>query len=488
MAKYILAHDFGTSADKASLFTTEGEFVKTKSYGYTTNYSNGNWAEQDPNDWWKAFCSVTKELIEGIDAKDILCVSFDGTYPNCLCLDENGEPLGPAMIWQDSRTFEECNELSEIIPKKYMTTYPNQRMRMDRTLPKLMWVRKHRPEIYEKTRLVLPSAHNYITYKLTGVPNCDYVTGKGMAMLNVERTDWSDEILGLVDVPRSMLPELHDRSDIIGEIDEEGSKACGLAVGTKVICGTGDSDCSALGAGMVEYGDVIFSGGTSAGFMIKPFPDKPCSNGFTASSGSSFSWLKNNICLYEQELAEKTDRDVYDIINETIETAPIGSNGVMFHPYLAGERAPRNNQKAKGSFVGISLTTTRADIMRSVIEGIGLNISLILDTVRAAGYDPKSVVIAGGLGKGAITRQIFADIMNIELQVMKNMDETATIGCAVIGGIGLGIYEDERACRKFIEIVSTTKPIPENVEKYQKLKPLFEKIYHGLEPVYPDMY
>ena len=233
------------------------------------------------------------------------------------------------------------------------------------------------------------------------------------------------------------------------------------------------------------------NGGTSAGILalVNKGEDVRCIGGLTASSGTSFSWLKNQICKYEQELAKQTGRDVYDIINESIASAPVGSNGVMFHPYLAGERDPRNNGKAQGSFVGISLTTKREDILRSVIEGIGFNIGVIMDGVRAQGLDVKSVVIVGGLGKGEITRQIFADIMDVEIRAPKYMEEAATIGGAVLGGIAMGIYEDEAsALEKYLEIAATTRPNPENVAKYAKLKPIFEKIYEGLYDVYPDIY
>ncbi len=488
MAKYILAHDFGTSGDKASLFTTEGKFVKTKTVGYQTHYSNGSWAEQDPEDWWDAFCKGTKQLVEGIEVKDILCVAFDGTFPNCLCVDREGKALYPAMIWQDARSAKECEELTSMIPEKYIKHFPRGRMGMDRTLPKLYWIKKNRPDVFEKTFKVFPSVQDYIIMKLTGKAICDYANGGSTAMMNIERTDWSDEILEIAGIPRSMMPSLHNRTDIVGEITEEFSALCGLAAGTKLVCGTGDTGCTSIGAGLLKPGDAYMNGGTSAGIILKPYPDKPAAGGLTASSGSSFSWLKNTICKYEQMLSAQTGRDVYDIINEEIASASIGSNGVMFHPYLAGERAPRNNQMAKGSFVGISLTTSRADMLRSVIEGIGFNINVILQRVRDAGYPIESLLIVGGLGKGKITRQIFADIMNVELRTLKYMDETATVGCAVLGGIAMGIYADESAVEKFMEIGEITKPIPENVKKYERLKPIFEKIYEGLEPVYPYLY
>ncbi len=488
MTQYILAHDFGTSGDKASLFTTEGKFVKTKTVGYKTHYSNGNWAEQDPEDWWKAFCSSTTELMEGIDKEQVLCVAFDGTFPNCLCVDKEGKPLYPAIIWQDARSYKECDEIYGKISDKYkaMSWMPG-KLSADRTLPKLLWMKRNLPQVFEKTYKVFPSIPDYIVMKLTGNTVCDYGNGASTFMMEPDNSDWSDYLLDMFGIPRSMMPDLKKMTDIVGEVPEKFSAECGLAAGTKLVIGTGDTGCTSIGAGLLKPGDAYMNGGTSAGIIVKPFPGMKRVGGLTASSGSSFSWLKNNICTSEQRLAEETGKDVYDVINEEIKKAPVGSNGVLFHPYLAGERAPRNNPRAKGSFTGISLTSTRQDIMRSVIEGIGYNINVILQEVRDAGYQIDSLLIVGGLGKGDITRQIFADIMNVELRTLKYMDETATVGCAVLGGIALGLYEDTTAVSKFMEISAVTKPNLENHEKYKKFMPLFEKVYEGLAPSY-NMY
>ena len=484
MAKYILAHDFGTSGDTASLFTTEGKFVKTTTKNYETHYSNGNWAEQNPEDWWNAFCETNHKLLEGIDLSQVLCVAFDGTFPNCLCVDEKGEALYPAMIWQDARSWKEAEELTEMLPKKYTEHTPRGVMMTDRTLPKLRWIMKNKPEIFEKTYKVFPSVQDYIIMKLTGEATCDYANGFSTAMMEIDRSDWSDEILEIAGVPRSMMPDLKERTDIVGEVPAAFAEIVGLAAGTKLVAGTGDTGCTSIGAGLLNDGDAYMNGGTSAGIIVKPRPGEGFVGGLTASSGSSLSWLKNTICLHEQDLAEQTGKDVYDIINEEVAKSEVGAGGVMFHPYLAGERAPRNNPRLKGSFVGITLTTTRQDIMRSVIEGIGFNINVILQNVRDSGYPIESLLIVGGLGKGDVTRQIFADIMNVELRTLKYMDETATVGCAVLGGIALGLYEDESAVEKFMEISAVTKPNPENHAKYKELMPTFEAIYEGLEPVF----
>ena len=487
MAKYILAHDFGTSGDKASLFTTEGKFVGTRTVGYPTHYQHGTWAEQDPMDWWNAFCESTRSLLADVDAKDVLCVAFSGTYPNCLCVDKEGEPLHDAMIWQDARSYEEAKEISALLPPVYTKGRPNGILATDRTLPKLLWVKKHLPEVFAKTHKVFPSVADFIVMKLTGNAVVNERIASSTAMMNPEKTGWSDEVLSIAGIPRSMMPDLKARTDVVGETDGRYAQACGLAAGTKLVIGTGDTICTAIGAGVLKPGDAFMNGGTSAGIYVEPKPGDGSVGGLTASSGSSLSWLKNNICKYEQELARQTGRDVYAIINEEVAKAPIGSNGVLFHPYLAGERAPRNNPRAKGSFVGISLTTTREDILRSVIEGIGFNINVILQSVRDKGYDIQRLAIVGGLGKGEVTRQIFADIMNIELMTFQYMDETATVGAAVLGGIAIGLYEDESAVHKFMEISAVTKPDPARHAQYERIMPLFEAVYQAQVPLYEQM-
>jgi xylulokinase len=250
--------------------------------------------------------------------------------------------------------------------------------------------------------------------------------------------------------------------------------------------GTGDTPCTNIGAGMLREGDAYLYGGTSAGILAKG-PDGRRIGGQTSASGASFTWLINTICTFEQKLAEETGRSVYDIIGEEIESAPVGSHGILFHPYLAGERAPRNNPRAKGSFVGISLTSTREDLIRSVVEGIGLNVNLILQNVRDQGYEITKMPVVGGMGKSAVIRQIFADIMNVELVTFEYMDEAATVGVAVLGGIALGLFEDETAVEKFMKVASVTYPNLENHEKYRKIMPLFEKVYEAQVPLYDQM-
>ena len=480
--KYLLAHDFGTSGLKSSLFTTEGDFIATHTEAYPTFYSNGSWVEQDPEDWWKAFCVNNKLLLKDIVLEDVIAVGFDGTNPNCTCIGVDNRPLRNCIIWQDARAVEENDWLSGALPEKYTASRPNHKLGTDRSICKLLWVKNHQPEIFEKTKKVLPCVQDYIILKLTGrACTCDEVAGSS-AFMNVEKTDWSQEVLSIAGIPMSLMPEIHKRTDVVGEIDARFSEECGLAAGTKLVMGSGDTQCMNVGVHMFKPGDGYLNGGTSAGVIA--WSDKMTKlGGQTASSGSSLSWLKNTICLHEQDLEKEIGKDVYSILNEEALKSPVGCNGVMFHPYLAGERAPRNNPLARGSFTGISLTTTRADLIRSVIEGIGLNVNLILKGIREQGYPLKRIPFVGGMGRGEITRQILADIMDVEFIIYDHIDEAATAGVAVLTGMAIGIFEDEIAVEKFMKPVEIVKPNKENHKEYEKLMPKFEAIYNALVPV-----
>ena len=490
-AKYILAHDLGTSGDKASLFTTDGDFVATVTTGYPkTSFPDGG-VEQDPEDWWKAFCLSTKQLLANIDPHDILVVGFDGTFPCCLCLDSHGNKLHNAFIWQDVRAAAESMELEAAMPKDWMSTFTNSRIGADKTLPKLLWIKRHWPEMFERIAMVLPSSQDFLVRRLTGETVTDCRGASGSRMINEDRTAWYPGALDLLGMKVSQLPRLVNRTDIVGGILPEIAEECGLVAGTPVVAGTGDSLAADVGVGLLDIGDAYFTGGTSGGiYGMMDVDGRPTRCGGEASAcGASYAWLKDVICTQEQAEAARTGVSVYDLINEQAAAAPIGSHGVMFHPHLSGERFPRFNGMAQGSFVGISVTTTRADLIRSVIEGIGFNVALIMDFVRERGVNPRRIPIVGGLGTSPVTRQIFADIMNVELEVPRYPAEVATMGTAILAGIAIGVFANEReGYERFHDVASITYPNPSNVEMYQALRPIFDGIYHGLEPMYPDIY
>lgn len=272
---------------------------------------------------------------------------------------------------------------------------------------------------------------------------------------------------------------------IVGCVNERISEECGLPAGTRIVCGTVDSDCTSIGGGLINPGDAFFLGGTSAEIDALA-PDGRKIGRPTSSSGSSLSWMRNNIGILEKITETENDYGDYSLINKRVAEAPVGSGGVIFIPYLAGERGLRNDPLARGSFTGISLSTSRECLMRAVVEGIGFNLNLLLENIRAQGIEVTELPIVGGLGKGAEIRQIFADIMNVTLITYQHMDEAAVAGAAVIGGMGLGIYSDISAIKKFMRFADKTVPNEENHKKYLEIMPVFEKTYQALKTLYNE--
>lgn len=489
--RYLLAHDMGTSGDKSTLFTVEGEFVATRTTGYPKRSLSNGGVEQDPEDWWRAFCASTRALVADVDPAAIVAVGFDGTFPNCLCLDSSGAKLTNAFIWQDVRAAAEAKELEGVAPADWLATFSTPTIGADKTLPKLLWLKRNEPELFSRIGMMFPTSQDFVVWRLTGEAVTERGAASGTRMVNRAHDDWSDEILSWLGVSRAQLPRLAGRSEVVGEVLPEAAAECGLAPGTKVVIGTGDAYTADVGVGLLDVGDCYLTGGTSGGiYAIADGPDGPHrTGGETSASGASLAWLKDVVCLDEQRRAAEAGASVYDLINAEVASAPVGSHGVMFHPHLSGERWPRFNGMAQGSFVGLSVTTTRADLMRSVVEGIAFNMALILDRIREQGVEARRMPIIGGLGSGEVTRQIFADVMDVEFDVPRYPAEVVTMGTAILAGVGAGVYEDVRSAHaRFADYVGSTRPVPENVERYASLRPLFDEIYRALEPVYPSIY
>ena len=494
MTKYILAHDLGTSSDKASLFTTTGDFSGSITVNYSTFYSNGNWAEQDPEDWWNAFCESNKKLLKDIDASQVLGVIFSGHYPGCLPVDKNGKALYNAIIWQDLRAQKQALELSEKTPDSDFGWREKGIVSSICTLPKLMWLRENKPDIYKKMYKVLICPNDYIIHKLTGRFVVEHSNADSSAMYDRYNRVWSPLMLEAGSINPAILPDIQEITDIIGTVPEGMEDVCGLTSATKVICGTGDGPCGSLGAGCLDPGDAYISGGSSAWVQVTFQDDGSAAHpglipgtisvGNTMqAAGSSFSWMRNQLCAVEQYKADTEGRNVYDLINETIASSPAGAKGCMFLPHMMGERAPRWNPKAKGSFVGLSLDINRADMVRAVAEGIAFNLNVILREVRRYG-EVKRLIMVGGLSKGKEVRQIFADILDVEIDMLDHMEEINSMGAAVFGGIALGVFKDYYAIRGFHKIIDEKKPNPANRRIYKKMEALYDEMYFAQCPLF----
>ncbi len=498
MAKYILAHDLGTSGNKATLFTTDGELVKSVLKTYSVNFYNSNWAEQNPEEWWQAVCDSTRELVDGINVNEVVGISYSGQMMGCVCVDKSGNSLRPAIIWADMRAQAEAELLKNKIGEKEFYYITGHKASSSYGLAKFMWVKNNQPEIYKNTYKFL-NAKDYMVYKMTGKFYAEYSDASSTNAFDLNTFKWSEEIIDASGVDCDMFPEVVASTHIAGELTTKAAQECGLKAGIPVVMGGGDGMCASVGAGSVAPGQVYNCLGSSSWVCTtaeKPVYDPemrtfnwahlvpgmigPC--GTMQTAGAAFSWLKNTICTGESMLEDMGKGDVYELINSQIASSPAGSNGVMFLPYLIGERSPWWNPQAKGAFLGLKMENTRADMLRSVVEGIGMNLNIIYK-ILCADMKPESITVIGGMAKGDIQRQILADIYGIPVVPVVSLDEATAMGAAVAAGVGVGELKDFSEIDKFIAYNEASKPIAQNVEKYEHLQNIFEEAYHSLNKI-----
>ena len=501
MGSYILAHDLGTSGNKASLYDTNGALGASVLYEYPTYYPDVNWVEQDAEDWWKAVCVSTKQLMEKakVSPNEIIAVSFSAQMMGCLLVDRNGEPLSNMIIWADMRSKQQEQYLIDRVGMERVYRITGHRASASYSAAKLLWMRDNRPEVYGRAYKML-HAKDYIIHKLTGNFVTDYSDASGTNLLDLEKKVWSKEILDAVEIPEGLLPDLHASTDVAGGITAAAAAATGLLEGTPVVIGGGDGSCACVGAGVVREGktyNVIGSSSWISCATRKPvFDDQmrtfnwvhldpqyitPC--GTMQAAGYSFSWLKNTLCDSEAALAKETGERTYSIIDREILQSPPGSNKVLYLPYLLGERSPRWNKDARGAFVGLSVTSTKADILRSVLEGVGYNLKIILDILEKS-IPIEEVTVIGGGARGHVWLQILSDIWQKPVAVPRYLEEATSIGAAVCAGVGVGAFESFDVIDRINDTQEILQPNPENAEIYGKLFSVFDTAYNGLLGTY----
>ncbi len=499
MPKYLLAHDLGTSGNKATLFTTDGTLVGSSVSSYGTKYYHDNWAEQNPEDWWKAVCASTRSMMKGINPEDICAVAFSGQMMGCLCVDRKGTPLFPSIIWADMRAQKEEQEIREKIGARNFFETTGHRPGASYSLAKFMWLREHYPDVYRSTYKIL-NAKDYMVFKLTGQFYTDYSDATGTNAFDIRRFEWSDHILEAVGIPREVFPEAVESTRVVGEVTKEAGELCGLKAGTPVVMGAGDGGCGALGAGCIKSDMTYCCMGTSAWIAhmsdklvldddmklvnwAHAVPGLVSVNGTMQCAGTSYKWMKDNLCQEECQKAQQQGRSIYEVIDETIESAAPGCNGLYYVPYLCGERCPRWDAYAKGGFYGLKMEHTHKEMVRSVVEGIGLNMRVILDIMRRyVRIDHMSVM--GGLVRSKANLQILADTLNTELGILNYYDEATSVGAAVLAGVGSGALKGFEEVDKFSWNVDFCKPNPDNRAVYDKMLSFFDKTYDLMKPIY----
>ena len=474
MKKYILAHDFGTNSDKIVLFSFDGSIVRNHLERYRTHIISDGGLEQDPEDWWKAFCKGKALVLQDIDPEEIACVAIDGTDPNLICIGKDRKPLCRCIMWNDARGKDEVDLWNQMSEEKGQP-----KIVVNSVIAKLLWMAEHHPDILEDSSMILSTNHSYLVYRLCGRAVCDTDSAIDSGMYMRNERQWNSKMMKVVNIGTAVFPEIVDPTQIVGNISEASAGECGLPAGLPLIGGLPDASAAAVGTGAHLLHNAVLSFGTSAGIMYtaenEDFGFK--AGTFSNSAGATYNWALDTL------IKERDHERAEAMLAESVP----GANGVIFHPYLSGERSPFIEPAAKGSWIGLNPSVSCSDLLRSVVEGIVMNLSLLLEEIRDKGYTVKEMTITGGFSKSPAICQMIADIMNVRLHTLKYPDLSAAIGSAVLGGIAAGIYGDIHVVRSLLQIDRTYEPDQTNAVFYAHRLSVYKKLLNALLPIYPEL-
>jgi len=504
-AEYLLAHDLGTTGDKATLFTANAELLASSYLEYSTVHPEPTWAEQNPKDWWNAFAAATKNLLSKskISPEDILGLSFSGQMLGCLPVDENGVPLRSSIIWMDQRSVKQADYIRNRVGEEQYYKTTGNRISPTYTISKILWVRENQPAIYERTYKFL-QAKDYIIHRLTGKFVTDFSDASLAGMLNVNEREWAYDLLQELEIPADKLPKLLPSIHVVGQIKREAAKEIGLSSDTPVVIGGGDGPCAAVGAGVVRAGQAYNYVGASSWIAIcteKPLldpkmrifnqwhldPNKVSPTGTMQAAGSSYRWLRDEICQKELSEAKEKGVSAYELMDEEAETVEPGSKRILFLPYLMGERSPWWNPNARGVFFGIALGHRREHLIRAVLEGVTFNLRVILDAFEEQGAAVKDVRVIGGGARSKLWRRIMADIYGKTILVPAYLEEATSLGAAIAAGVGVGVYRSFEAAERLINFVETVNPNLDSHARYEPFYRFFRKLYTSMVPLYDEL-
>lgn len=503
MKQYLLGIDIGTSACKIALFNKEGDLINSKSENYPVYYPKEGWAEQNPDEWWDAVCKGIKTLIKEskISPKEIAGIGVDGQSWSAIPMDKNGKVLYNTPIWMDTRAEEICQEVIRKIPEEEIFAVSGNPFKPSYTTPKILWYKKEKPEMYKKIYKILQS-NSFIVYKLTNKFTQDISQGYGLHCFNMHTGQWDEEMCERLGIPMSFLPEIYPCHKVVGTITEQGAKETGLIKGTPVVAGGLDASCGTLGAGVIHPGETQEQGGQAGGMSIctdtyhadmrlilsyHVVPDKWLLQGGTVGGGGVMRWLEAQLGDYEKLQKSINGKSALDQFNEIAREVEPGSDGLIFLPYMAGERSPIWDPKAKGVYYGLDFSKTKGHFIRSAMEGVAYSLKHNLDVAKEAGADVEVMKAIGGSANSKLWTQIKADVTGKKI-VVPYSDAATPLGACILAGIGVGMYESfEEAVALTVKETRIHEPNFANEAVYNKNFKKYLKIYEQLKPVMDEV-
>lgn len=485
--KYLLGVDFGGGASKATLLGTDGVIAATNTVEYITSYPKPGYAEQNPSDWYKAIKSNIAALLNksGISASDILAVCLDAATHTAVLLDDGFNVLRPAIYWTDSRSIKECEYLREKYNDLIIGTVLHKADTIW-TLPQLMWVRDNEPKIWDRTSRIL-FAKDYIRFLFTGEYCTDYIEAQGSMLFDCNTMSWSKELCGILGFDADRLPRVVKPTDIIGNITKRAALDTGLCEGTKVVCGTTDTALEVFASGAVKKGQMTVKLATAGRICVvadRAYPNPHLINYSHVVDGLWYPGTATKSCAASYRWYRDTFGGEYRELDRGAGRISVGSEGLIFHPYLNGELTPYADPKLCGSFTGVRAGHTKAHFNRAVLEGVAFSLLDCKNALEQIGipHEAKAAIIGGG-SYSTLWRQIVADVLGIELIQMLNSD--SSFGAAMLAGVATGMFDGfENALEKCTEIVSITEPNIENTKRYAEIFNTYKEIHDALAPIY----
>jgi len=495
--------DIGTSATKALLCTATGKVLATASVEYPVYAPKPGWSEQEPADWWDATVKSIALVCRKARKKpsDITGIGLSGQMHGSVFVDKSGRSLRRALLWNDQRTARECEQIEKLAGgrKKLISMVSNVAL-TGFTAPKILWVRKHDPKTYAKTaKVLLPK--DYVRLKLTGQYASEVSDAAGTLLLDVKKRTWHRGLLSKLSIDTDLLPPVYESTEVSGTISTEAASITGLKKGTPVVGGAGDQPAGAVGNGIVRAGIVSATMGTSGVVFAHsdaPVPNKDgnlqsfchavpgkwCVFGCMLSAGGSLQWLRNTLLADEVKAAYKTKKDpgkLYPRLIAEAAKAPAGAEGLVFLPYLTGERCPYPDPDARGSWVGLTVRHNRAHMIRAVLEGITSGMRDQVELMRAGGVKISEVRASGGGAASEFWRQMQADMYNARV-VTINTQEGGALGVALLAAVGTGVYSSvPEACKAAIKVTTTLKPDRKTARVYNKTYASYQSLYQSLK-------
>jgi len=497
---YIMGIDVGTTGSKTLLIGEGGGVIASATVEYPMYTPHPLWAEQDPADWWQATVEAIQKVLVDVDASEVKGLGLTGQMHGLVLLDGAGEVLRPCIMWNDQRTGPQCAEITGRLGLDRIIEWTANPVLPGFTAPKIVWVRENEPQVYARVaRVLLPQ--DFIRHKLTGEFATDKAGASGTSLFNVVDRTWSQEMLHALDIPTEWLSPAYEGPEVTGTVTCQVARLTGLPDGLPVVAGGGDQEAQAVGTGIVRQGLVSATLGTSG--VVFAHTDKPQVDrqgrlqsychavpgrwhvmGVMLSAGGSFRWFRDTLGRLEKVMAGVTSRDPYEYLTAEAAGAPVGSEGLIFLPYLTGERMPHSDPNARGVFFGLTVRHDKPHLVRAVLEGVAYGLRDLLELIRDFGLEIEQVRASGGGARSQVWRQILADVFATEL-VTINVTEGAAYGAALLAGVGAGIYSSvEDACDATIRVVTRIEPKAEHAEVYDAYYPVYQSLYGALKPAF----